>query len=155
MRADGPKDKCFVVDNSRLVYDKHCDDHFPYLYEVSSHPLVHNMQVVKVTKHILVYVIDTDPAVLRRLADWEDTLGIPLGPNAYMDEHGLLHLGDGTVIYTRALNCPQHPDTGLQMPEYDVVNCWGFAGKHLLNPSYVEELYAVQQIILGKLEEMT
>lgn len=87
MRADGPKDKRFVVDHGRLVYDKRRDGRFPYIYEVSSHPLVHNTQAVK---RILVYMIDTDPAALKKLADWEDTLGIPLGPDAYMNEHGKL-----------------------------------------------------------------
>ncbi|KIJ90287.1 hypothetical protein K443DRAFT_116799 [Laccaria amethystina LaAM-08-1] len=158
MRADGPKDKRFVVDHGSLVYCKCRDGRFPYLYEVSSHPLVHNTQAVK---RILVYIIDTDPAALKTLADWEETLGIPLGPDDAMDQHGkliifcLLRLGDGTVIYARALNCPRHPDTGLQVPEFDVVNCWGFAGKWLLNPSYIEELYAVQKVILGKPEAMT
>jgi hypothetical protein len=85
MRADGPTDKRFVVDHGCLVYYERCDKRFPYLYEVSSHPLVHNTQAVK---RILVYIIDTDPAALKTIADWEDTLGIPLGPDATMDEHG-------------------------------------------------------------------
>ena len=89
MQADGPKDKWFIVDHRSLVYCKHCDDHFLYLYEVSSHPLVHNTEAVK---HILVYIIDTNPAALKTLADWEETLGIPLGPDDAMDEHGKLPL---------------------------------------------------------------
>ena len=89
MRADGPKDKRFVVDHGSLVYCKRRDARFPYLYEVSSHPLVHNTEAVK---RILVYIIDTDPAALKTLADWEETLGIPLGPDDAMDEHGKLPL---------------------------------------------------------------
>jgi len=46
---------------------------------------VHNTQAVK---RILVYIIDTDPAALKTLADWEESLGIPLGPDATMDKDG-------------------------------------------------------------------
>ena len=85
MCIDGPEDKRFVVDGGCLVYDEHRDERFPYLYEVPSHPLVHNTVAVK---RILVYVIETDPAALKCRAAWEDTLCVPLGPDAAMAQHG-------------------------------------------------------------------
>ena len=54
MRCDGPEDKRFAVNGRCLVYDEHRDERFPYLYEVPSHPLVHDTVAVK---HILVYII--------------------------------------------------------------------------------------------------
>jgi hypothetical protein len=74
-----------VVDGGCLVYDEHRDERFPYLYEVSTHPLVHNTVAVK---RILVYIVDTDPAALKGRAAWEDTLCVPLGPDAAMAQHG-------------------------------------------------------------------
>ena len=58
---------------------------------------MHNTEAVK---HILVYIIDTDPAALKTLADWEETSGIPLGPDDAMDEHGKLPL----IIFIRYIH---------------------------------------------------
>jgi len=43
---------------------------------------------MQAVKRILVYIIDTDPAALKTLANWEEALGMPLGPNDTMDQHG-------------------------------------------------------------------
>ena len=37
-----------------------------------------------VIKTILVYIQDTEPAALKRLLDFENTLFVPLGPNESM-----------------------------------------------------------------------
>jgi len=47
--------------------------------------LVHDTVAVK---RILVYIVDTDPAALKCRAVWEDTLCVPLGPDAAMAQHG-------------------------------------------------------------------
>ena len=105
MRADGPKDKRFVVDHGSLVYCKRRDARFPYLYEVSSHPLVHNTEAVK---RILVYIIDTDPAALKTLADWEETLGIPVYFNKYAFLHLILLITFDRVHISQKARCYIH-----------------------------------------------
>ena len=41
-----------------------------------------------VIKNILVYIQDTEPSALKRLLDFENTLFVPLGPDASMCDLG-------------------------------------------------------------------
>ena len=59
---DGPEDKQVMVNGRCLIYDKHHNGRFSYLYEVPSHLLIHNTVTVK---WILVYIVDADAAALK------------------------------------------------------------------------------------------
>ena len=84
MQESGPSDPALVVKDGNLLFHQQRDCRFPYLYQVSSHPMVDEMIDKTVIKTILVYIQDTEPAALKRLLDFENTLFVPLGPNESM-----------------------------------------------------------------------
>ena len=84
MQESGPSNPDFVVKDGTLLFHQQRDGRFPYLYRVSSHPLVDEMIDKTAIKNILVYVQDTEPTALKQLLDFENTLFVPLGPNNLM-----------------------------------------------------------------------
>lgn len=88
MLESGPRDPDLVVNNGILLFHPKRDGRFPYIYRVLSHPQVDNMIDKTVIKNILVYIQDTEPSALKRLLDFENTLFVPLGPDASMCDLG-------------------------------------------------------------------
>ncbi|TFK61814.1 hypothetical protein BDN72DRAFT_738377, partial [Pluteus cervinus] len=62
----------------------------PCLYIVKTHPLVDPLKH-SLVKTIIVYVQDTDPKVRQEQLEYEDTLNVPLGPDAEVIDNGMLH----------------------------------------------------------------
>lgn len=88
MLENGPSDPNLVVKEGILLFHLQRDGKFPYLYQVPSHPGVEEMIDKTAIKHILVYVQDTEPAALKHLLDFENTLHVPLGPDILMGDLG-------------------------------------------------------------------
>jgi hypothetical protein len=88
MRKQGPLDHGFVVPGGNLLYNKNRDGRFPYLYELSRHPLVAESDYGTKIRHILVYIQKTDPESLRSQFLFEETLNVPKGPDAEMEKNG-------------------------------------------------------------------
>ena len=83
MSKDGPTD-CRIP-GGRLLYHPQRDAHFPYLYEVATHALVHAPQYLK---KIWIHVVDTSTDARIEGAKFAKTLSVPLGPNANMEKYG-------------------------------------------------------------------
>lgn len=87
MRQDGPSDRRFHITGGILLCHPQRDAHFPYLYRVSTHALVHSPNFFKT---ILVRVVDTSVDARSRCGQFNDTLSVPLGPNSLMSQYGAL-----------------------------------------------------------------
>jgi hypothetical protein len=74
MLESGPSDPDLVVKDGNLLFHQQRDGRFPYLYQVPSHPMVDEMIDKTAIKNILVYIQDTEPAALKHLLDFENTL---------------------------------------------------------------------------------
>lgn len=85
MHKDGPTNPRFHVAGGKLLYSPHRDTHFPYLYTVPTHELVHSPKYL--TK-ILVHVVDTSVDARVDRAKFANTLSVPLGPNVLMEKYG-------------------------------------------------------------------
>jgi len=85
MSEDGPTDRRFQILCGTLQYSAQRDVRFPYIYKLSTHALVHSPEHIKT---ILIHVVDTsfDARVAR--AKFVNTLSVPLGPDADMNNNG-------------------------------------------------------------------
>lgn len=133
MSLTGPSDKLFTVPDGTLRVHPNRDARFPYLYKVHNHPLVHADPAIQ---QVFVFVIDTSPSALKQLLDFEDSLTVPLGPDASMEDLGqfnqnnnnfpcsapigLFELHDGTVVFIR--------ERGCEIPEDDILFAWNYLG---------------------------
>ncbi|KAF8220140.1 hypothetical protein L208DRAFT_1542742 [Tricholoma matsutake] len=63
-----------------LLYDVNQDSRFPYIFQVNSHPLVHDRDPLS-PGHILVYIQDMSVEGLKALETFEASLEVPLGPD--------------------------------------------------------------------------
>ena len=86
MNKKGPSDPQFRVLGSELQYLLTCDSRFPYIYSLQTHSLVHSTQYIK---KILIHIVNTSCEARIKCAKFDNTLSIPLGPNALMKEYGM------------------------------------------------------------------
>jgi len=95
MSPEGPSDPQFHILEGVLQYHPLQDAHFPYIYRISRHALVHSPAHIRI---ILLCVVDTliDARISR--AQFDKTLSTPLGTNALMDEYGTSLDSDGHKI---------------------------------------------------------
>jgi hypothetical protein len=85
MTNDRPVDRHFQIPGGTLQYNAQRDGHFPYIYKIETHSLVHTPKYVKT---ILIHVVDTAIGARVSRAKFEKTLSVPLGPNVVMDDYG-------------------------------------------------------------------
>ena len=88
MTKKGPTTPRFQIPGGTLKYNPERDARFPYLYEITSHALVHMPEHIKT---ILIHVVDTSIEALVARAKFEKSLSVPLGPDALMDNNGRFH----------------------------------------------------------------
>jgi hypothetical protein len=85
MSQQGPSDSRFQIPGGALLYHPQRDARFPYLYRISSHALVpSNVRF----NTILIRIVDTSMDARTRSAQFNETLSVPLGPDAQMDNYG-------------------------------------------------------------------
>ncbi|KAF9522808.1 hypothetical protein CPB83DRAFT_727186, partial [Crepidotus variabilis] len=144
MSLTGPSDKLFTVPDGTLRVHPNRDARFPYLYKVHNHPLVRADPAIQ---QVFVFVIDTSPSALKQLLDFEDSLTVPLGPDASMEDLGLFELHDGTVVFIR--------ERGCEIPEDDILFAWNYLGSRVYNSDVIDELRGIRDKILGEEKEMT
>ncbi|KAF9522820.1 hypothetical protein CPB83DRAFT_776472 [Crepidotus variabilis] len=135
MSLTGPTDKLFTVPDGTLRVHPNRDARFPYLYQVHGHPLVRADPAIQ---QVFVFVIDTSPLALKALLDFEDSLTVPLGPDASMEDLGLFELHDGTVVFIR--------ERGCENPEDDVLFAWNYLGWVAFKPEIFLSLNCMMQI---------
>jgi hypothetical protein len=87
MSKEGPSDHRFRIPEGVLLYHPLRDARFPYLYRISTHALVHSPNHITA---ILIRVVDTSINARVNCAQLDKTLSVPLGPNALMQEYGML-----------------------------------------------------------------
>ena len=85
MIKDGPTDHRFKIHGGTLLYNTERDAHFPYIYKVDTHALVHSTEYIKT---ILIHIVDTSINARMTRATFAQTLSVPLGPDAVMNEYG-------------------------------------------------------------------
>ena len=85
MSQEGPSDLRFRIPGGILLYNAQRDARFPYIYRISTHALVLSPDHFK---SILIRIVDTSIEARIHRAQFVDTLSVPLGPNALMDEYG-------------------------------------------------------------------
>ena len=85
MSKEGPLDPHFRVPDGTLLYKSEGDTHFPCIYEIPTHALVHSSGFIK---RILIHVVDTSIHARKACANYESKLSVPLGPNNYMENCG-------------------------------------------------------------------
>ncbi|KAF8237552.1 hypothetical protein L208DRAFT_1246992 [Tricholoma matsutake] len=88
-----------VVPDSVLLYNVNWDGQFPYIFQVDSHPLVHDHNLLSPGR-ILMYIQDTSVEGLEALEAFEASLEVPLGPNDSVSNLGAtrLHADDPSVL---------------------------------------------------------
>ena len=87
MSQEGPSNPRFRVPEGVLQYHPWRDAHFPYLYHISTHALVHSPDHF-IT--ILVRIVNTSVEARIRCAQFDNLLSVPLGPNSLMNKYGTL-----------------------------------------------------------------
>jgi len=85
MSREGPADARFRILGGVLLYHPKRDGRFPYLYRIPTHALVHSPDHFKI---ILIHVVNTSVEARIHCAEFDQSLSVPLGPNAVMDEYG-------------------------------------------------------------------
>ena len=85
MSQEGPSNPRFCIEGGVLQYHPQRDARFPYIYQISTHALVHSPDNFTT---ILIRVVDTSVKARTSLAQFDKTLSVPLGPNALMNEYG-------------------------------------------------------------------
>jgi len=85
MTNDGPLDRRFQIPGGTLKYNAKRDVRFPYIYQITTHALVHAPEYFRT---ILIHVVDTSMEALVSRAKFEKSLSVPLGPDALMDNYG-------------------------------------------------------------------
>ena len=86
MNEEGPTDPRFRIPNGKLLYNATRNARLPYIYEISTHILVHSPQHIK---KILIHVVDPSEKARMAHANLESSLVVPLGPNKLMAKYGL------------------------------------------------------------------
>lgn len=86
MTNDGPTDSRFRIPGGTLQFNAERDTHFPYIYRIPTHALVHAPEYIKT---IWIHIVDTSTEARMARANFEKSLSVPLGPNAFMDTYGL------------------------------------------------------------------
>ena len=141
MSKDGPSNPKFRIPGGCLQYLPTRDSHFPYLYSLPTHALIHFTHI----KKILIHIVDTSCQARIERAKFDHTLSVPLGPNKLMKEYGtsyfiylsfnfktisdnntilgLLELEPGTILFARPLQ-----DDGIYLEEDDIVESWCLDG---------------------------
>jgi len=87
MSQDGPSDIRFRIPGGVLLYHPLRDARFPCIYRVSIHALVHSPEHFET---ILIRVVDTSINARVDRAKFNERLSVPLGPDALMNEYGML-----------------------------------------------------------------
>ena len=85
MTNNGPADGHFKIPGGTLQYNAKRDVRFPSIYEISTHSLVHSPEYVKT---IWIHIVDTSIEARKTRAEFEKTLSVPLGPDAFMNHYG-------------------------------------------------------------------
>jgi hypothetical protein len=70
-----------------LLYDESRDGRFPYIYAIDAHPHVYDRDPSS-SRRILLFIQDTSREAMEKLKLFEDSLEVPLGPNASMAGSG-------------------------------------------------------------------
>jgi hypothetical protein len=70
-----------------LLYDMNRDGRFPYIFQVESHLLAHDRDLLSPGR-ILVYIQDTSVEGLKALEAFEASLEVPLGPDESVSNLG-------------------------------------------------------------------
>ena len=86
MSKEGPPDPRFCILEDELVYHTQHNAHFPYLYCILTHALVHLPDHFKL---ILICVINTSVEARISCTQFDKGLSVPLGPNTLMDKYGM------------------------------------------------------------------
>ena len=138
MSPEGPSDPRFCIPGGVLLYHPQRDARFPYLYRLSTHALVHSPDHIKT---ILIRVVDTSVNARIDRAQFDKKLSVPLGPNALMNEYGMLldiliatssnsiycsglfELKPGTILFARPLR-----EDGIYREEDDIAESWCLDG---------------------------
>ena len=138
MTNDGPLDHRFQILGSTLKYKADRDACFPYIYQITTHALVHALEHFPT---ILIHIVDTSVEALVARAKFEKSPSAPLGPNALMDNYGqflnyisfgylisllnagLFELEPGTILFARPLT-----EDGVYHEEDDIVEAWCMDG---------------------------
>lgn len=89
MNCNSPTNHHYQVSGGELQYSKECDTHFPYLYAMQAHTLIHSSKYIK---KILVHIVDTSINAHVACFKFAKTLSVPLGPDALMETYGWLNL---------------------------------------------------------------
>ena len=87
MSKEGPSDGRFCIPEGILLYHPQRDARFPYIYQISTHALVHSPDHFKT---ILIRIVDTSIKARVDCARFHEKLSVPLGPNTLMNEYGTL-----------------------------------------------------------------
>jgi hypothetical protein len=95
MNQEGPSDPRFRIPGGILLYHPQRDSHFPYIYRISTHTLVHSPAHFHT---ILIRVVDTSIKARIRCAEFNKTLSVSLGHNLLMNEYGTV-LDTSFAIY--------------------------------------------------------
>jgi hypothetical protein len=85
-------DEWLHVPGGTLLYHPKRDTRLPCLYIVPSHPLVDRSYAIPTSKgRTLVYIQDTSESAMQEQNKFEETLVVPLGPDATMINSGMHH----------------------------------------------------------------
>ena len=138
MTNNEPVDRRFQIHGGTLKYKAERDARFPYIYQITTHALVHAPEHFRT---ILIHIVDTSEEALVARAKFEKSLSVPLGPDALMDNYGqfrnfisfgylisplnigLFELEPGTVLFARPLT-----EDGIYHEEDDIVEAWCMDG---------------------------
>jgi hypothetical protein len=83
-------DEWFCVPGGTLLYHSKRDARLPCLYIVPSHPLVDRSCALPTSKgRTIVYIQDTSESAMQKQNEFEETLVVPLGPDATMINSGM------------------------------------------------------------------
>jgi hypothetical protein len=85
MTNEGPADRRFRVLGGILNYNANRDERFPYIYQITSHALVHAPDLFRT---ILIHIVDASVEARVARANFEKSLSVPLGPDALMNNYG-------------------------------------------------------------------
>ncbi|KAF8220257.1 hypothetical protein L208DRAFT_1334913, partial [Tricholoma matsutake] len=88
---------------------------FPYIFQIDSHPLVHDRDPLS-PGCILVYIQDTLVKGLEALEAFKASLEVPLGPNDSVSNLGIFEIDHDDLIFIRNMQDPN--------PEKDVLGGW-------------------------------
>ncbi|KAF8238223.1 hypothetical protein L208DRAFT_1243319 [Tricholoma matsutake] len=91
------------VPGGMLLYDVNRDGQFPYIFQVDSHPLVHDRDPLS-PGHILIYIQDTLVEGLKALETFEASLEVPLGPDKSASNLGIFEIDHDNLVFIRDMH---------------------------------------------------